>query len=41
MKALLPNMSWGEYNNQIVFAQNVQNEMMQRYINQKSDNLLS
>ena len=41
MKALLPNMSWGEYNNQIVFAQGVQDDMMQKYIKDKSNWLLT
>ena len=41
MKALLPNMRWGEYNNQIVFAQGVQDNMMQKYIKDKSNWLLT
>lgn len=41
MKALLPNMKWGEYNHQIMFAQIVQNQMMQKYIKDKSNWLLT
>ena len=40
MKALIPNVSTREYNNMMMFAQGVQHNMMQNYINQKSRSML-
>ena len=41
MKALIPNMKWAEYNNMIMFAQGTQDTMMQKYIKEKSNWLLT
>ena len=41
MKALIPNMRWVEYNNMIMFAQSTQDTMMQKYIKEKSNWLLT
>jgi len=40
MKTLIPNVPIPQYNRMMMFAQGVQNEMMQKYIKQKSRSML-